>query len=43
MRRFHNIRFRQAYISVYQNGVGVLFDNHNSRYNHKTINIYELR
>ncbi len=42
-RRHHNVGFRHAYISVYQNGVGVLFDNHNSRYNHKTINIYELR
>lgn len=43
MRRFHNVGWRQAYISVYQNGVGVLFDNHNVRYNHQTINIYELR
>ena len=43
MRRFHNVGWRQAYISVYQNGVGVLFDNHHGRFNSKTINIYELK
>ena len=42
-RRFHNIGFRQAYISIYQNGVGVLYDNHHGRFNSITINIYELK